>query len=71
MPLFSPLGQVSGRTLENGETDSTVFKKLIRLLFFYFYLFDFSGSLLRHAGSLVIACKPLVVACGIQFPDQG
>ena len=37
------------------------------------------GSLLRHAGSfgcgmrdlLVAACRHLVAACGIQFPDQG
>ena len=26
---------------------------------------------LQHAGSLVVACKLLVAACGIQFPDQG
>ena len=24
----------------------------------------------RHAGSLVVACKLLIVACGIQFSDQ-
>ena len=29
------------------------------------------GSSLRHAGALVVACRLLVVACGIQFPDQG
>ena len=26
---------------------------------------------LQHMGSLVVACEFLVVACGIQFPDQG
>ena len=63
MPSFSPLGQVSGRTLENGETDSTVFKKFIRHFFFFnFYLFDFSGSLLRHAGSLVTV---QTLSCGM------
>ena len=30
-----------------------------------------AGSSLRHEGSSVVACKLLVVACGIQFPDQG
>ena len=28
-------------------------------------------SPLQHAGSLVVAHKLLVAACGIQFPDQG
>ena len=28
-------------------------------------------SLLQHVGSLVTACKLLIVACGVQFPDQG
>ena len=28
-------------------------------------------SLLWHVGSLVVACKLLVAACGIRFPDQG
>ena len=26
---------------------------------------------LQHVGYLVVACKLLVAACGIQFPDQG
>ena len=28
-------------------------------------------SSLRHTASLVVACKCLLVACGIQFPGQG
>ena len=47
------------------------------LLFYYFKIFifiyvsDCAGSLLYHAGSLVVVCQLLVVACGIWFPDQG
>ena len=29
------------------------------------YLFGCTGSQLQHVGSLVVACKLLVVACGI------
>ena len=35
------------------------------------YLLDCARSQLQHARSLVVVCKLLVVACGIQFPDQG
>ena len=35
------------------------------------YLFGCPRSSLQHAGSFVVACKELVAACGIQFPDQG
>ena len=37
----------------------------------FIYLFGCIGSQLQHAGSLVVACEPLVAACGIQFPNQG
>ena len=46
-------------------------------LFIYLTLLGLSyGTLdlqssLQHAGSLVVACRLLAVACGIQFPDQG
>ena len=33
--------------------------------YLFIYLLDFTGSLLRHAESLVTACEFLVVACGI------
>ena len=38
-----------------------------------FYLFNRCTGIfqLQHMGSLVAACKLLVAACGIQFPDQG
>ena len=36
-----------------------------QFFFSFVYLFDFSKSWLQHVGSLVMACKLLVVACGI------
>ena len=36
-----------------------------------FYLFVCARSQLQHTGSLVVACKLLVAAYNIQFPDQG
>ena len=45
------------------------------LLYFKNYLFfnfwGYTGSQLRHVGSLAAALKLLVSACGIQFLDQG
>ena len=35
------------------------------------YLFGCSGSQFQHTESLVAASDHLVLACGIQFPDQG
>ena len=35
------------------------------------YLFDCGGSQLWHTGFLIAASKLSVVACEIQFPDQG
>ena len=51
--------------------------KNIHLLFIYLAVPDLTcgiwdlQSSLHHAVSLVLACKLLVVACRIQFPDQG
>ena len=39
--------------------------------FFYKKYFVCARSQLRHTGSLAAACKPLVAAYDIQFPDQG
>ena len=38
------------------------------LKLFVYLLFNLTAP---DAGSLVVACKFFVVACGIQFPDQG
>ena len=66
----------------HGASSLTEPKKLILNVIFKKYLFIYlfglvgsqlqhAGSLLQHAGSLVAACELLVMAYGIQFPDQG
>ena len=37
--------------------------------FFTIFLFDYARSHLQQAGSLVAACKLLVLVCGTGFPD--
>ena len=49
-------------TLQANYLELSIFKK---------YLFDSIVSSLGHAGFLVAACKLLVGAHGVQFPDQG
>ena len=40
-------------------------------IIFFFHLFGCAGSQLHHAGALIVHAESLVVACGIQFPNQG
>ena len=40
-------------------------------IYFYVIYLAVLGLSLQHVESLVAACKLLVEACGIQFPDQG
>ena len=48
-------------------------KKFLFLKYFFLYLFGCAGSQLWHVESsiFVVACKLLVVTCGIQVPNQG
>ena len=43
----------------------------IHLFFLFIYVFGCARSSLWHLGSFTVACKLLVAACGIQFPEQG
>lgn len=48
-------------------------KKFLFLKYFFLYLFGYAGSQLWHVKSsiFIVTCKLLVVACGIQVPNQG
>ena len=54
---------MAGQTLYN----KTAF--VYSVIFFFF--FGCTRSYLQHSGPSVAACKLLVAACGIQFPNQG
>ena len=47
-----------------------LFAYYFKNLYIFMYLFDSTGSQLQHVGSLVGACKLLIVACEIQFPER-